>query len=48
VKVITFADEGIFNGTPTDVGALKQFIFARGDMNYPIFVDNNHVAYNGT
>ncbi|GJE96562.1 TlpA family protein disulfide reductase [Phanerochaete sordida] len=46
VKVITFADEGIFNGTPTDVAALKRFVFARGDMNYPIFIDTNHVAYN--
>ena len=47
MKVITFADEGIFNGAPTDVGMLKQFIFSRSDMNYPIFIDNNHVAYNG-
>ncbi|KIP11178.1 hypothetical protein PHLGIDRAFT_21838 [Phlebiopsis gigantea 11061_1 CR5-6] len=46
VKVVTFADEGIFNNTPTDVAALKNFIFARTDMNYPIFVDTQHVAYN--
>ena len=48
VKVVTFADEGIFNNTPTDVAALKNFIFARTDMNYPIYVDTHRVAYNGT
>lgn len=47
IKVLTFADEGIFNNTPTDVPALKNFIFARNDMNYPIYVDSNRVAYNG-
>ena len=45
--MVTFADEGIFNNAPTDVAALKNFIFARTDMNYPIFVDTNRVAYNG-
>lgn len=48
VKVVTFADEGIFNGAASDVDMLKQFVFSRNDMNYPIFVDNNKVAYNGT
>ena len=48
VKVLAFADEGIFNNTPTDVSALKNFVFARQDMNYPVYIDSSHVAYNGT
>lgn len=46
-KVITFANEGIFNGADTDMSSLKAFVFARNDMNYPIYVDSNRVAFNG-
>ncbi|KAI0091360.1 hypothetical protein BDY19DRAFT_886134 [Irpex rosettiformis] len=46
IKVVTFANEGIFNGADTDVAAFKAFVFARNDMNYPIYVDNNRIAFN--
>lgn len=48
VKVISFADEGIFNNKATDIAAMKTFVFSRTDMNYPIYIDSHHVAYNGT
>ena len=48
IKVVSFADEGIFNNKPTDVAAMKAFVFGRTDMNYPIYIDSHHVAYNGT
>ena len=47
VKVVSFADEGIFNNKPTDVGAMKAFVFGRTDMNYPIYIDTHRVAVNG-
>jgi hypothetical protein len=47
VKIISFANEGIFNGAETNIPALRAFIFARNDMNYPIYIDTNWVAFNG-
>ncbi|KAI0682846.1 hypothetical protein BC835DRAFT_1297788 [Cytidiella melzeri] len=45
-KIISFANEGIFNGADTDVSALEAFIYARNDMEYPIYVDSQRVAFN--
>lgn len=47
VKVLTYNHEGIFNQTPTDTEALKTFIQEHGNINYPVFVDDNRVAIDG-
>ncbi|RDX57532.1 hypothetical protein OH76DRAFT_1395361 [Lentinus brumalis] len=44
IKVITFNSEGIFTNAPIDVTAVKAFIAARDDMNYPIYIDTHRVA----
>ena len=46
IKVITFNSEGIFTNAPIDVAAVKAFIAARDDMNYPIYIDTQRVAVN--
>lgn len=48
IKVITFNSETIFTNAPIDVGFVKGFVAARGDMNYPIYIDTQRIAVNGT
>ncbi|KAJ3491755.1 hypothetical protein NLI96_g442 [Meripilus lineatus] len=44
VKVITFDNEGIFNGTKSNVDEVRRFIARRTDMKYPVLVDVHHTA----